>query len=142
MSDDIEATGSPLSRLRTISSIRFGLLRFAKTIFSLSFSTGAFCDGIILITVSAGKVSDLSFAEFVHILDYEALLNGCEIVKINRWVPSSKACHCCGAINDKLSLKDRIWDCPSCHAHLDRDINAAINILNQGMLSKYGKAVI
>ena len=88
------------------------------------------------------KVSDLGFAEFVCILEYEALLNGCEIVKIDRWFPSSKACHCCGTINDSLALKDRTWNCPSCHAHLDRDVNAAINILNQGMLSKCGKVVI
>ena len=88
------------------------------------------------------KVSDLGFAEFVHILEYEALLNGSEIIKIDRWFPSSKACHCCGTINDNLSLKDRNWVCPSCHARLDRDVNAAINILNQGMLSKYGKIVI
>ena len=88
------------------------------------------------------KISDLGFTEFVHILEYEALLNGCEIIKIDRWFPSSKACHCCGTINDNLSLEDRTWDCPSCHAQLDRDVNAAINILNQGMLSKFGKIVI
>ncbi len=86
------------------------------------------------------KISDLGFAEFVQILEYEAILNGSEIIKVDRWFPSSKTCHCCGAINENLSLKDRKWECPSCQAHFDRDVNAAINILNQGMLSKYGKA--
>ena len=88
------------------------------------------------------KVSDLGFAEFVQILEYEAILNGSEIIKVDRWFPSSKTCHCCGTINENLCLKDRNWECPSCHARFDRDVNAAINILNQGMLSEYGKAAI
>ena len=61
------------------------------------------------------------------------MLNGCTVVKVDRWFPSSKTCHCCGAINDSLELKDRNWVCPACGANHDRDGNAAINILNQGL---------
>lgn len=79
------------------------------------------------------KISDLSYYEFVQILEWEALKNGSKVVKIDRFAPSSKMCHCCGFINDKLTLKDRKWVCPSCGEHLDRDINAAINIRNLGL---------
>lgn len=79
------------------------------------------------------KISDLSYGEFVQILEWEALKNGSKVVKIDRFAPSSKACHCCGFINDELTLKDRSWTCPSCGEHLDRDVNAAINIRNLGL---------
>ena len=79
------------------------------------------------------KISDLSYYEFVQILKWEALKNGSKVVKIDRFAPSSKMCHCCGFINDKLTLKDRKWVCPSCGEHLDRDVNAAINIRNLGL---------
>lgn len=79
------------------------------------------------------KISDLSYGEFVQILEWEALKNGSKVVKIDRFAPSSKACHCCGFINDNLTLNDRNWVCPSCGEHLDRDVNAAINIRNLGL---------
>lgn len=79
------------------------------------------------------KISDLSYGEFVQILEWEALKNGSKVVKIDRFAPSSKACHCCGFINDELTLNDRSWICPSCGEYLDRDVNAAINIRNLGL---------
>ena len=78
------------------------------------------------------KVSDLSYCEFVNILQYMALKSGTKIIKIDRWAPSSKACHKCGWINKQLTLKDRTWTCV-CGALLDRDINAAINIKKLGL---------
>ena len=78
------------------------------------------------------KVSDYAFAEFVGILEYAASQAGTTVVKIDRWAPSSKVCHICGGRNDSLSLDTREWDCPQCGAHLDRDVNAAINIKNIG----------
>ena len=74
------------------------------------------------------KVSDLGYAEFISILEWKASLNGCRVVRVPRFYPSSKTCHFCGSVNDTLTLKDRIWECPVCHAHLDRDVNAALNI--------------
>lgn len=52
---------------------------------------------------------------------------------VDRFFPSSKTCGNCGFINQELSLKDREWECPNCHTILDRDLNAAKNILKQGL---------
>ena len=79
------------------------------------------------------KVSDLAFAEFVRILEWVAGNAGSVVVKINRWAPSSKACHVCGLVNPDLTLDQRIWTCEGCHTTIDRDINAAINIKRLGL---------
>ena len=79
------------------------------------------------------KVSDLSFAEFVSILEWVASNAGSTVVKIDRWAPSSKACHVCGAVKTDLALKQRSWTCECCHTTLDRDTNAAINIKHMGL---------
>ncbi len=57
---------------------------------------------------------------------------GKSLVKIDRFFPSSKMCHDCGHINEKLSLSDRVWTCENCHAVHDRDDNATKNILAVG----------
>ena len=87
------------------------------------------------------KVSDLAYSEFVKILEYEALVNGCEIIKVDRWYPSSKTCSSCGFLNNDLSLKTRDWVCPSCGIQHRRDFNASVNILNQGLLTRYGTSI-
>ena len=51
---------------------------------------------------------------------------------ISTWFPSSKMCHSCGMINEKLTLSDRHWTCESCGESHDRDENAAMNIANEG----------
>lgn len=79
------------------------------------------------------KVSDLGYAEFVSILEWAAQKNGCLVVKVDRWLPSSKACHICGTLNTDLDLNDRIWVCDCCGTVLDRDVNAAINIREAGL---------
>ena len=79
------------------------------------------------------KVSDVAFAEFVSILEWVAVNKGSSVVKIDRWAPSSKACHVCGAVNTGLSLKQRSWECDCCHTILNRDTNAAINIKRMGL---------
>lgn len=55
------------------------------------------------------------------------------LIKIDKWFPSSKLCPKCGCINKELTLKDRSWICPDCGSVIDRDINAAKNILNEGL---------
>jgi len=57
----------------------------------------------------------------------------CSLVEIGRFFPSSKTCSCCGHIIDELTLDIREWDCPECRTHHDRDVNAALNIRNQGI---------
>ena len=79
------------------------------------------------------KVSDLAFAEFVSILEWVASNAGTTVVKIDRWVPSSKVCCVCGRLNTNLTLKQRSWTCECCHTTLDRDTNAAINIKRMGL---------
>ena len=81
----------------------------------------------------AYAISDASWASFVSKLEYKAEWNGKDIVKIDHFFPSSKTCNDCGYINKSLKLKDRTWICPKCGKVLDRDINAAKNILNRGL---------
>lgn len=75
------------------------------------------------------KVSDVAYGEFVSILKHIASKYKTTICKVDRFAPTTKACHVCGSITE-LSLKDREWTCPDCGTHHDRDINAAINIRN------------
>ena len=79
------------------------------------------------------KISDLAFSKFVEILDVEAALSQKDVVKVDRFFPSSKMCSNCGSINEDLQLKNRTWTCPHCGKIHDRDVNAAINIRNEGL---------
>jgi putative transposase len=79
------------------------------------------------------KVSDLAYGEFVQILEWVARKNGSVVVKVDRWLPSSKACHICGTVNTNLTLTDRRWICEGCGGTLHRDTNAAINIREAGL---------
>lgn len=81
----------------------------------------------------ARSISEVSWAEFVKQLEYKSLWAGRTFVKVNRFFPSSKLCSC-GFIYDNLKLKDREWTCPKCHTTHDRDLNAARNILKQGLI--------
>ena len=83
----------------------------------------------------AGSIQELSLYRFKEILKYKASWYGREVFEISRWFPSSKLCSCCGYKNKELTLKDRKWICPSCGCILDRDLNAAINIRNEGIKS-------
>jgi putative transposase len=78
------------------------------------------------------KINDLAFADFILKLKWMCKKFGKQIFFIDRFFPSSKTCHKCGHVNHDLTLKDRAWVCPNCHALLDRDINAAINIYKVG----------
>jgi len=76
---------------------------------------------------------DNCFSTFVSQLDYKMKERNKKLIKVSRWYPSSKRCHVCHYINHKISLKDRTWICPSCKTILDRDINSAINIKEEGI---------
>ena len=78
----------------------------------------------------AKSISDCSWSEFVCMLEYKCLWYDCELCKIGRFEPSSKLCSNCGYKMSEMPLNIREWDCPECGAHHDRDVNAAINILN------------
>lgn len=81
----------------------------------------------------AKSISDVAWHEIQRQLEYKSNWSGRTYSVIDRFFPSSKMCSSCNFVNDKLTLKDRIWDCPSCNTKLDRDLNASINILNQGL---------
>jgi putative transposase len=81
----------------------------------------------------AQSISDVSWSKFVEMLKYKSEWNNRQLVQIDKFYPSSKSCSVCHYINDNLTLNDREWTCPSCNEHHDRDINAAKNILIQGI---------
>lgn len=81
----------------------------------------------------AHAIGSVSWSEFVRQLTYKADWYGKNIIFIGRFQPSTKTCHCCGYINNQLTLKDRSWICPKCKSQHDRDVNAAINIKNFGL---------
>jgi len=81
----------------------------------------------------ARAISDANWGELVRQLTYKADWYGRELIKIDRWFPSSKRCSNCGYTKEKLALNIREWDCPKCGTKHDRDINASINILAAGL---------
>ena len=81
------------------------------------------------------KVNDLAFGLFVQKLEHVAAKYGTELVKVDRFYASSKTCSVCQYVNERLSLGDREWACPQCGTVHDRDLNASVNILRQGIAS-------
>ena len=80
----------------------------------------------------ARVICDCGWGEFRRQLEYKCQRHGRQLVVIDRWYPSSKTCSACGHLLAELSLSTRTWQCPSCGARHDRDVNAARNILAAG----------
>ena len=87
------------------------------------------------------QVSDLAFGEFLQKLKWQAKKRIRSVLQIGRWTPTTKCCCVCDYHNKELTLADRQWVCPWCDTHLDRDHNAAINILKEGVAS-FGLGVV
>jgi len=81
----------------------------------------------------AKSISDVSWSHFGSKLAYKADWYGKQLIKIDRWYPSSQLCSECGHPDGKKNLSVRTWICPSCHTTHDRDINASKNILAEGL---------
>ena len=87
------------------------------------------------------QVSDLALGEFIRKVKHQSQKRITSVLKIDKWTASTKCCSVCNDKNQNLTLAGRSWTCPSCHRHLDRDHNAAINILKEGVAS-YGLGVV
>jgi putative transposase len=81
----------------------------------------------------AESICEMNFGEFRRMLEYKANWYNRKIVFVDRFYPSSKTCHNCGYINKSLTLNDRQWACPQCGEVIERDYNAALNILDEGL---------
>lgn len=71
--------------------------------------------------------------EFIHQMRYKCAYNNIPFVQVGRFYPSSKTCSCCGAVKKNLKLKDRVYKCDECGFEIDRDYNAAINLMKYGL---------
>ena len=81
----------------------------------------------------AESISEMNFGEFRRMLEYKAKWYNRTLVFVDRFYPSSKTCSCCGHKYKDLTLNVREWTCPICNTKHDRDVNAAVNILNEGI---------
>lgn len=84
----------------------------------------------------AGAIQKQAWSIFVSQLQYKAKWYDKEVIKINRWFPSSKLCSICGCLKDNLKLSDRVYTC-DCGNVIDRDLNASLNILFVGVNTNY-----
>ena len=90
----------------------------------------------------ARAIHDAGWGQFIRLLTYKALWWGKNVIKVNRFYPSSKTCASCGSKVDKLPLSVRSWQCQHCHTIHDRDINAATNIRRQALADALGLSVV
>jgi transposase len=80
----------------------------------------------------ASKLQNIALGQLLQFLETKASMRGRKLFHLDTYYPSSKTCSCCGNKNEKLTLEDRVWVCPKCSTMLDRDKNAARNLLLQG----------
>jgi len=79
------------------------------------------------------RISDASWRRFINMLAYKANWYGKQLIQIDRYYPSSKTCCRCHYKLEEMPLYIRDWQCPQCETQHDRDTNAAINIMTQGV---------
>ena len=84
-------------------------------------------------TIRNKRINDVSWSEFRRMLTYKIQWYGKQLSIVDRYYPSSQICHCCGHRDGQKPEDVRVWICPKCNSELDRDVNAAINILNEGL---------
>lgn len=125
-----------LARLHyRIACIRDDLLHKLSTALAESYGLVAVEDlnvkGMMQNHKLAQALGDAAFGKLVALLEHKLTAKQGQMVKVGRFFPSSKTCSQCGAMKPDLSLSERNFSCSSCGFALDRDWNAAINILNE-----------
>lgn len=84
--------------------------------------------------LNLGKsTNDNGYGKLKKYLEYKLKDQGKQLIKIDKWYPSSKLCNNCNTANKELTLSQRTWTCSNCGEELNRDINAAINIKKEGL---------
>ncbi|MGL5051963.1 MAG: RNA-guided endonuclease InsQ/TnpB family protein [Fusobacteriaceae bacterium] len=78
------------------------------------------------------SVADNGWGMFTTMLKYKAFFEGKQVVKVDKFFPSSKTCSVCGTKKTELHLSERVFHCENCNAEIDRDFNASINIREAG----------
>jgi putative transposase len=116
------------SRMDQIHKVSLNLIREFDTIYVEDLNVS----GMMKNHKLAKSIGDVSWGKFITTLTYKAEWNDKKVVEVGRFFPSSKTCNSCGWINNGLKLQDRNWTC-KCGLTVDRDINAAKNILNEGL---------
>ncbi len=81
----------------------------------------------------AGALANQALGTLIRMIEYKAQWHNRTVVKVGRFYPSSKLCNNCGYRYRELRLSERSWICPCCGTAVDRDINAAKNILDEGL---------
>jgi putative transposase len=117
----------------TIANIREDALHKATSTLAAHYQTVIIEDLNVAAIVRnrrlARAISDQGFGQARRMLGYKTAWNGGTLVTADRWLPSSKACSGCGTVKAKLSLSERTYRCDACGLILDRDVNAAHNLL-------------
>lgn len=119
-----------------VSDARMDAINKATTMIAQTYTTVCIEDlnvaGMVKNRHLARSLSDASLGEFRRQLEYKTMRNGVALRVVDRWYPSSKTCSNCGAVKAKLSLNERVYCCDVCGLSLDRDLNAAINLMVAG----------
>ena len=119
-----------------VADARMDAINKATTMIARTYTTVCIEDlnvaGMVKNHHLARSVSDASLGEFRRQLEYKTARSGARLHVIDRWYPSSKACSSCGAVKAKLSLSERVFHCDTCGFKIDRDLNAAINLMVAG----------
>ena len=119
-----------------IADARMDAINKATTMIARTYTTVCIEDlnvaGMMKNHSLARSVSDASLGEFRRQLEYKTMRTGAVLRVVDRWYPSSKTCSNCGTVKAKLSLSERVYRCDVCGLSIDRDLNAAINIMVAG----------
>lgn len=119
-----------------VTDARMDAINKATTMIARTYTTVCIEDlnvaGMVKNHSLARRLSDASLGEFRRQLEYKTARSGARLHVIDRWYPSSKACSSCGVVKAKLSLSERVFHCDTCGFEIDRDLNAAINLMVAG----------